>query len=69
MQVYRKKQEQEMCPICGDTDNQQTNDSGVYDEYYVYHCECAKCGAKYNDWYLMIYQDTEYEVETKNENS
>ena len=60
-----KKDKEFMCPYCGNEDDQETEDSFLEDEYYVYKMICPICNKTYTDYYRLNYETTSIEKEEK----
>ena len=52
--------EDSKCPHCG-SDDIDTIDSGLEDEYYVYRCVCNGCNCEFDDWYNLRHAETTWE--------
>lgn len=58
-----KKEKEFMCPKCGNEDDQVTEDSCLYDEYYIYKMYCPKCECEYTDYYKTVYDYTYLDID------
>ena len=50
------------CPHCG-SDDYQTLDSGIEDDYYFYSNECQNCQTMYTEWYRLEFREIVYDIE------